>query len=107
MSGASAAVIVVTGGPRTSGARVWQTIWSTGFFGSSCHPGGGSGATLTTNTDSASSMRLVSWFAARAEGSPTAAKGTMDAGYRARTVAVSARPACCVISECQTGLSSG
>ena len=80
MSGASAEVIVVTGGPGTSGARSLQIICSTGFFGSSCQPGGGSGATPTTKTDSASSTRLVSWFAARAVGSPTAANGTIEAG---------------------------
>ncbi len=70
----------MTGGPSTTAARALQTICSTGFFGSSCQPGGGSGATPTMNTDSASSMRLVSWLAARVDGSPTAAKGTIPAG---------------------------
>jgi hypothetical protein len=80
MSFACAAVIGVTGGPGTSRGRVLQIIWSTGFFGCSCHPGGGSGAMPTMKTDSASSIRLVSWLAARADGSATAAKGTMAAG---------------------------
>ena len=74
------AAMWVTGGPLISGARFVQIICSTGFFGSSCQPAGGSGATPTTKTDSASSTRLVSWSAARADGSPTPANGTIAAG---------------------------
>ena len=80
MSATWSAVMVVNGGPGISGARVVQIICSTGFFGSSRQPAGGSGATPTMKTDSASSTRLVSWLDARADGSPIPANGTIAAG---------------------------